>query len=223
MIDLLLSPLSFLIFIPLALGAIAENGVLGTTRGKVGNVVFSTWKGINTVRAKVDPANPQTQAQQDNRNKFGRLAKFGSGLLSPLIQPLWDDYKAQESGFNSWLKANTDYANNDGDLTQAQMVPNNSVELENASGTYDASTEQLDLTWNNPGPPYESHEMVAVVLEQHSGGAFVKTLGAPASAESGTIELAQGSYWVYLVAKKESIEDVQERAISHTGMIFVEG
>jgi len=79
-------------------------------RGKIADsIVFMGWKGIQTVRKFVVPANPNTQAQQDVRaymtNAVGRYRDVS--MLGP-DKVAWDAYAATEakpmSGFNSYCK-----------------------------------------------------------------------------------------------------------------------
>lgn len=49
-------------------------------RNKVADMVFSKWRGINYVRSRVTPSNPNTQAQQDVRNSLARCVDMWQGL-----------------------------------------------------------------------------------------------------------------------------------------------
>ena len=188
MIDLLLSSLSFLIFTPFALGAIAEGGVLGTTRGKVGNVVFSTWKGINTVRAKVDPANPQTQAQQENRTDFGNLAKVGSDLNLPLLQPYWDWVEDKESGFNTFVKENM--PGQGGNLTPVgiTVTPGDMPELKGVDAVAGPGSDDVEVQWSAPNADYDHTNIVVVAIESSYDGALIDNTNAVPSDESVVID-----------------------------------
>lgn len=92
--------------------AIIKKGILGGFSNKVGNVVGSTWKGINTMRslpAQYNDAN--SEAQQANRSTFKYFAGFGSQLLTGIIKPLWDWQAKRMSGYNLFIKRNIDYRN----------------------------------------------------------------------------------------------------------------
>lgn len=64
------------------------NGIMSTTTGKVANVTASSWKGINYIKERVKPANPQTPLQQAHRRKYtvaNNLARcFRVGLMDTL-------------------------------------------------------------------------------------------------------------------------------------------
>lgn len=124
--------------------AIIKKGILGGFSNKVGNVVGSTWKGINTMRslpAQYNDAN--SVAQQANRSTFKYFSAFGSQLLTGIIRPLWDWQAKRMSGYNLFIKRNIDYRNanedtwsiedliiSQGRLCQAEAV-NSAVNAEN--------------------------------------------------------------------------------------------
>ena len=58
-----------------------ETGILGGFSGKVGTVVGGKWKGIDYIRVKGVPSNPNTEAQQEQRSKFKTTIAF----LKPAI------------------------------------------------------------------------------------------------------------------------------------------
>jgi len=113
-------------------------------RGKIADsIVFMGWKGIQTVRKFVIPANPNTQAQQDVRaymtNAVGRYRD--ASMLGP-DKVAWDAYAATEakpmSGFNSYCKT-------DINIQKAELAPLLLVGFE-----LDVATpSQIDVTVNS--------------------------------------------------------------------------
>ena len=86
---------------------IIKRGILGGFSNKVANVVGSSWKGINTMRAlPLSVANPRTAAQVDNRNSFSYFSKIGSDVLSTIVQPLLNRDAKYMSGYNKFIKLN---------------------------------------------------------------------------------------------------------------------
>lgn len=86
---------------------IIKRGILGGFSNKVANVVGSSWKGINTMRAlPLSVANPRTAAQVSNRNSFTYFSKLGSDVLSTIVQPLLNRDAKYMSGYNKFIKLN---------------------------------------------------------------------------------------------------------------------
>jgi len=85
-----------------------RSGVLGNTRGKVAGVVGSQWKDVNYIREFVKPANPDTAAQQAQRNKMRLTVAFGKPLVGPIFNAYTDKFQKSMSGFNAFIKQNID-------------------------------------------------------------------------------------------------------------------
>lgn len=62
-----------------------KDGVFGKLSGKVGNLVFSSWRGIPYIRAKSSKPVSNTPAQQTQRSKFGLVVSFVGHIL-PVIK-----------------------------------------------------------------------------------------------------------------------------------------
>jgi len=86
-------------------------------RGKIANsIVFGGWKGIQTVRQYVIPANPETQKQIDARALMtAAVGKWRDPSLLVADKQAWDAYAptlaARMSGFNAFCKTWIDVSN----------------------------------------------------------------------------------------------------------------
>ena len=78
-------------------------GILGSGRGKVANVVMGRWKGIDYIRAYAVPANPRTQPQVANRNKFTEATKNAS-IFTEYLR-LLPNFMPKKSNFNLVVSA----------------------------------------------------------------------------------------------------------------------
>lgn len=80
-----------------------KQGILGGFSGKVGGVIGSSWKGINTMRSQpASVLNPRTTAQVNNRNRFGYLSTLAADMLTTIVKPLNDRFAQKMSGYNSF-------------------------------------------------------------------------------------------------------------------------
>lgn len=105
------------------------NGILGTMTGKVGGMVGSTWKGINTARAYVIPANPQTVAQMDNRDRFSAIQGWASNILATIISTYWNPIAVGMTGYNKFISVNKQALSADPfDVTVSNYVSVGSLE-----------------------------------------------------------------------------------------------
>ena len=127
-------------------------GLLGGIKGKIGNMVGSSWKGIPVIKTKaLSVANPRTAGQVSQRSKMSGIVAVASLLLSTIIKPLWDRFASKMSGYNAFVAANiacftdgvlTDFANfiiSSGKMAITELTP---------SITH-AAQKNVDIVWND--------------------------------------------------------------------------
>ncbi|HZL11555.1 MAG TPA: DUF6266 family protein [Prolixibacteraceae bacterium] len=78
-----------------------NQGILGGFSGKVGSVIGGSWKGINYMRGiAASVSNPKTEAQLDQRARFGTALKFLQPITS-FIRVGFKNYAVKMTAFNS--------------------------------------------------------------------------------------------------------------------------
>src|SRR6056297_342110 len=103
--------------------AIIKQGIMGGFSGTIGNIVGSSWKGIDVMKSKpLSVSNPKTAAQQAQRGAFGQCVAFAASLLSVIIKPLWDRFAMQMSGFNAFVSTNVSNFDSDGVVDYSSLV-----------------------------------------------------------------------------------------------------
>lgn len=86
--------------------AIVQNTLIGRSSGRVGNAVFSQWKGRNVLKQKPEiVTNPRTALQQQQRSKFVTLMALGKSLR-PALQLGFKEYANQMSWLNRFMSTN---------------------------------------------------------------------------------------------------------------------
>ena len=87
-----------------------KRGILGGFKNKVGSVIGSSWKGIDTMRSMpLSVANPRTAKQIAVRSNFKTLVTATSAVNSTLIRPYWARFAKMMTGANAFIREN--YAN----------------------------------------------------------------------------------------------------------------
>jgi hypothetical protein len=90
--------------------ATIKRGILGGFKNKVGSVIGSSWKGIDTMRSMpLSVANPNTAKQRTVRGNFKTLVTAASSVNATLIRPYWSRFAKQMTGANAFVREN--YAN----------------------------------------------------------------------------------------------------------------
>lgn len=83
-----------------------QNTLIGKSSGSVGGATFSTWKGINVLKSKaIEVANPQTQLQQNQRNRMSLLVALFR-LVSATINIGFAKLATQKSAYNAFVQEN---------------------------------------------------------------------------------------------------------------------
>lgn len=85
---------------------VLQGGILGTMTGRVGPVVGMEWKGKNTVRRHVIPANPNTSAQQSQRALFAAVVGFARLVLDSIIHKYWEAINPSVGGYAAFMSEN---------------------------------------------------------------------------------------------------------------------
>ena len=84
-----------------------KRGILGGFKNKVGSVIGSSWKGIDTMRSMpLSVSNPKTAKQIKVRSNFKTLVAAASSVNSTLIRPYWSRFAKQMTGANAFVREN---------------------------------------------------------------------------------------------------------------------
>jgi len=133
---------------------VIKRGILGGFSNKVANVVGSSWKGIAYMRAMpLSVANPRTVGQINQRTKFGTISAFASGIVGGWIQPLWNRFAVQASGFNDFVRVNLEFVDTDGEVSYSLLSMSRGKLLNIAGGGIMGAPAAGDSTiarnWSN--------------------------------------------------------------------------
>jgi len=129
--------------------------------GKVGDTVFSKWKGRPYIRSRVTPANPKTALQIKQRTRLAS-AVFQWQQLPQDIKDRWGEYASPYamSGYNKWCDVNIPHMwhADDGSplITPANKDLAGPTDFAAITGS---STKEIDCTWT------EGYEAAGVYIE----------------------------------------------------------
>ena len=130
-----------------------KQGILGGFSGKVANVVGTSWKGRAVMKSQpLSVANPKTEAQQEQRGKFSKIAELASSVLTQFVQPVENPISGDISGYNLFCKDNKGAFNASGNLVAANFVCGGG-KIVAATPTLDATDNEehtATLVWSNP-------------------------------------------------------------------------
>jgi hypothetical protein len=136
-----------------------NRGILGGFTGKVGNVVGSSWKGIETMRAlPISVLNPRTTAQVGNRTRFGDISTLAASILTTIVKPLNDRFASKMSGYNMFTSRNKSAFDTDGAFMPGELVLC-SGKLGETPFTASVQAGDADVTLIYSGVPVGSYQM----------------------------------------------------------------
>lgn len=114
--------------------ATIRSGILSKTSGSVAGVTAATWKGINYIREKVTPSNPNTAAQQEQRSKMKAVVAYSRGILGDWLDVYVDKFCKGYSAYNYYVKKNIGSIS-DGYLPDGAQVSFGSASIPSLTGT----------------------------------------------------------------------------------------
>lgn len=128
------------------MATIIYSPLVSDIRNKIGDIVFSKWKGRGYVRRRVVPANPKSALQIEIREAMAlTVASWQS--LSPTQESYWAAAGAERSisPYNAFVKANVSQERDDDWRILTPSNPDVEPVITFAGAT--GASEAIDLTW----------------------------------------------------------------------------
>lgn len=132
--------------------ATMKQGIFGAMSGRVGNVVFSSWKGVPVAKQRpASVANPQTAAQTEQRNAMTGIVAAARTLLAAIIQPFWNPFAQGQSGYNAFVSENIATFDENGLATPENFysMRGSLLGVAGLSASANAATDVLNVSWTN--------------------------------------------------------------------------
>ena len=170
-------------------------GILGPVRGKVSNVVGARWKETPYFRAYAIPANPRTEAQQNQRAKMTAVVWTAKALLGPIINPYWDPFSKTMAGYNRFCQVNLKRVGSPVDylkllITEGKLEPSPGI----ISATYPALSSAVTITFSSAamGNGRADDRVIACVIDIENKVAFFDIGAATRSGGSSQVGIGEG-------------------------------
>ncbi|TKG89376.1 hypothetical protein EYV94_25460 [Puteibacter caeruleilacunae] len=131
------------------MGKIAQ-GAFGGVSGKVGNLIGSSWKGIDYFRIKAaNRHDPKTEKQVNQRNRFGGVVGFADLLREELINPIWKHKAVRMTPSNLFVKTNIKAFDQEGKISDFSLLKMTVGSLPfNAKIKASEDPKQIDISWS---------------------------------------------------------------------------
>lgn len=169
------------------------SGILGTVKGRVGNVVGAQWKGTPYFRTMAIPSNPNTVAQQLQRSKMQFVVSIAKTLLISFIQPIWNPKDKNMSGYNSFVKVNIKNISDVPDLEDMVSAVGTLEDARLDSVDYSPVTGDVSVDWDSGiiGNGLPTDLVFVAVVDTSNKVAYVNSMNTR-SAGTAVLHLPAG-------------------------------
>jgi hypothetical protein len=126
------------------------NFIKGELKGKLGEIVGSSWKGIPYTKTYTKPKNPNTDKQMETRYLFQSLAHIGKGIRSSL-ELYTRPRPHQMSVYNHLIQLNKPMFNKTGhkwDPLELTIMSGELVSTAIATALFDGTNLTATVTWD---------------------------------------------------------------------------
>lgn len=182
---------------------VIKQGILGGFKGKTGTVVGSTWRGISYMRGlPINIHNPNTEAQQLQRAKFGLVMKT-LRPMTPLINIGFRKYAVQMTCRNAALRHNiracitgTTAENVTVNWELLSFSLGTLTNVDDARAVYDEATDSFHFSWtNNAGKAEARNNDNALLLVYNVTQQDTLYVSEGIHREDGGIPVARPRHW----------------------------
>lgn len=155
-----------------------QNPLIGRASQKFSNAIFQTWKGINVVRSKpLEVANPQSQAQTRQRDKFKSMVMLARLALNTIKLGL-KSLAIQKSEYNVFISQNIALqdANGEGIPTldgEEIVLSKGSLSKCNLTNV-SIGGDSMSISWSNANRPFSSPNDKVVIGALYGSGGYIK-------------------------------------------------
>lgn len=200
---------------------VTYSALVSDMSGKVGDVVFSRWKGRKVVRNRVTPANPRSVAQTIVRVNMALVVAWWS-RLSVALKTAIGVLAASESisGFNGFTKRCMRDMNAVPTPQAPRFVPHNTdvLPITELASEPTVGSKSVTLTWVDGGSPVDATVEIYACpsLEPDYTATLVNVTGEPSLVSSGTrvVVLPEGATLYHFFALVKTADAAPEYSLA---------
>ena len=124
-------------------------GVFTGIKGKVGNVVFSMWKGVQVMKTYVIPENPRSEGQTKNRTVFASFINLFKPIYATVLFRFWKPFAVgAQTGWGNLISANQSLQSGGVFALANVLFSKGSIPLQEVdTADYVSETGVVTVTW----------------------------------------------------------------------------
>jgi len=187
--------------------SVVQNTIIGRARGSVGNLTFTTWKGMNVMKSKPTSVhNPNTAGQLSQRAVLKKAVSFYKTIVA--VANTGFQYKAiKQSAYNAFVSLNTksgafNVTGGVGVLTPSLLKVSDGALTPTPIANVTASTgsHSITVTWETASVDDQNSEDQAFILALDPTGNVLGFGLSDGSRSDGTSTLVLASTTVFTTA-----------------------
>lgn len=182
--------------------SVVQNTLIGQSRQRIGNAVFSTWKGINVLKSKpMSVANPKTDGQLQQRSAFSQMV-LAFRNMPAVVRAGFKKLAVKKSEFNAFMSYNLKNAFDYSTPPTATITPaailiskGTIAATDIATAVADVSDDSITVTFaTTTDQPGQSATDVALVAAYNvtKNDFYGEVTSAARSTGTATIDLPTG-------------------------------
>jgi hypothetical protein len=143
------------------------NWIKGELKGKLGEIVGSSWRGISYTKVYTKPTEPHTQGQQEIRGIFGHVGHLAHLVYRDVLDPYMYPIPHKSTKYNEMMRINKDmYDDKLYDPSKIKIMQGSLMlsTIDVIEYVADSEGGYLDVQWDPAGEGERQDDICAVIF-----------------------------------------------------------
>ncbi|GBR77185.1 hypothetical protein NO2_1610 [Candidatus Termititenax persephonae] len=141
------------------------NWLNASLRGRLGEVVGSSWRGKPYTKMYVPPTDPKTTGQTDVRGIFAHVGHLAHLLYKPVLEPYTYPVPHKHTKYNQMMMINKElYDDKVYDQSKVQILKGSLLSEPVESAGYDTDSGEADIVWYKGDDPARYDDTAIIVI-----------------------------------------------------------
>jgi hypothetical protein len=192
----------------------------GSFKGRLGDVVFSSWRGKDYAKTYTPPSNPNTQAQRDHREAWRAIGHIAHGIYEAILKPYTFPKPQSHTSYNHMIAINKPMLTNSAfNANQLKILDGALTGAAISNATWNATNHKITITWGTTvaGSAKATDKAIIVAVQQEEAVAYAVTTRSAGTYEFDTNvfqKIRNGNLNLYLAFAQEPAPYTNEQGMN---------
>jgi hypothetical protein len=192
----------------------------GSFKGRLGDVVFSSWRGKDYAKTYTPPANPDTPKQHAHREIWGTIGHIAHGIYEAILKPYTFPKPQAYTAYNRMLVINSELLKAQAyDPAKLKILDGALTGSAITAATWSTTNKKIVITWNSTviGNTKATDKAIIVVVQDGLAVAYAVTTRSTGTYEIDTAvfqKIHNGALQVYLAFAQEPAPGTNEQGMN---------